>query len=85
MDLEKISGLVKILEDSSLTELTLKEGDFKIHLSKLEHPPVISGAAPVAFAPGAGAAAAGPPRGAAGPVSGLPGAAGGSGYPVHRR
>ena len=30
MDLEKIEGLVKIIENSSLTEFTLKEGDMKI-------------------------------------------------------
>ncbi|MBR2121866.1 MAG: acetyl-CoA carboxylase biotin carboxyl carrier protein [Lachnospiraceae bacterium] len=50
MDLEKIAGLVKILEDSSLTELTVKEGETKIHLSKLDHPPVVA-PAPAAAAP----------------------------------
>ena len=45
MDLEKIAGLVKILEDSSLTELTVREGETKIHLSKLDHPPVVAPAA----------------------------------------
>ena len=40
MDLEKIEGLVKIIENSSLTEFTLKEGDMKITMSKLDHPPV---------------------------------------------
>ena len=40
MDLEKIEGLVKILENSSLTEMTVKEGDFKITMSKLDPPPV---------------------------------------------
>jgi acetyl-CoA carboxylase biotin carboxyl carrier protein len=43
MDLEKIEGLVKIIENSSLTEFTLKEGDLKITMSKLEHPPVMGG------------------------------------------
>jgi acetyl-CoA carboxylase biotin carboxyl carrier protein len=41
MDLDKIEGLVKIIENSSLTEFTLKEGDMKITMSKLDHPPVI--------------------------------------------
>ena len=41
MDLEKIEGLVKIIENSSLTEFTLKEGDMKITMSKLDHPPVV--------------------------------------------
>ena len=45
MDLEKIEGLVKIIENSSLTEFTLKEGDMKITMSKLDHPPVVAGAA----------------------------------------
>ncbi len=43
MDLEKIERLVKIIENSSLTEFTLKEGDLKITMSKLDHPPVGSG------------------------------------------
>lgn len=43
MDLEKIAGLVKILEDSSLTQLTFKEGDMKISLSKLDNAPVVTG------------------------------------------
>ena len=65
MDLEKIAGLVKILEDSSLTELTVKEGDTKISLSKLDHPPVVAPAAPGApvFAAPAGM-----------PMAGMPGA-----------
>ena len=42
MDLEKIEGLVKIIENSSLTEFTLKEGDMKITMSKLDHPPVVA-------------------------------------------
>ena len=41
MDLEKIEGLVKIIENSSLTEFTLKEGDLKITMSKLDNPPVV--------------------------------------------
>ena len=39
MDLEKIEGLVKILENSSLTEITVKDGDFKITMSKRDNPP----------------------------------------------
>lgn len=35
MDLEKIEGLVKILESSSLNEMTIRDGDFKISMSKL--------------------------------------------------
>lgn len=45
MDLEKIEGLVKIIENSSLTEFTLKDGDLKITMSKLEHPPVVTAGA----------------------------------------
>lgn len=56
MDLEKIEGLVKIIENSSLTEFTIKEGDVKITMSKLDHPPVV--AAGVPMAPAAPAAAA---------------------------
>lgn len=48
MDLEKIEGLVKIIENSSLTEFTLKEGDLKITMSKLDHPPVVAPGMPVA-------------------------------------
>ena len=40
MDLEKIEGLVKIIENSSFTEFTIKDGDVKITMSKLDHPPV---------------------------------------------
>lgn len=48
MDLEKIEGLVKIIENSSLTEFTLKEGDLKITMSKLDHPPVVAAGMPMA-------------------------------------
>ena len=48
MDLEKIEGLVKIIENSSLTEFTLKEGDLKISMSKLDNPPVVAAGMPVA-------------------------------------
>ena len=36
MDLEKIEGLVKIIENSSLKQFTYKDGDVKITMSKLE-------------------------------------------------
>ncbi|SFG15256.1 acetyl-CoA carboxylase biotin carboxyl carrier protein [Oribacterium sp. WCC10] len=48
MDLDKIEGLVKILEGSSLKTMSVKDGDFKITMSKLDNPPVISGGAQVA-------------------------------------
>lgn len=54
MDLEKIEGLVKIIENSSLTEFSIKDGETKITMSKLTHPPVIAAgvpAAPMAPAP----------------------------------
>lgn len=51
MDLEKIEGLVKIIENSSLTEFTLKDGDLKITMSKLDHPPVVAAGAPMMAAP----------------------------------
>lgn len=51
MDLEKIEGLVKIIENSSLTEFTLKEGDLKITMSKLDHPPVVAAGAPMMAPP----------------------------------
>ncbi|HJA70785.1 MAG TPA: acetyl-CoA carboxylase biotin carboxyl carrier protein [Candidatus Lachnoclostridium stercoravium] len=51
MDLEKIEGLVKIIENSSLTEFTIKDGDVKITMSKLTHPPVITAGVPMASAP----------------------------------
>lgn len=58
MDLEKIEGLVKIIENSSLTEFTLKEGDLKITMSKLDHPPVVAAGAPMMAPPMQAAAAA---------------------------
>ena len=47
MDLEKIEGLVRIIENSSLTQFTYKDGDLKITMSKLDHPPVVAAGAPV--------------------------------------
>ena len=47
MDLEKVEGLVRILENSSLNTMSIKDGDFKIVMSKLDHPPVLAqGGAP---------------------------------------
>lgn len=60
MDLEKIEGLVKIIENSSLTEFSIRDGETKITMSKLTHPPVIAAgvpAAPLAAAPAQSAAA----------------------------
>lgn len=52
MDLEKIAGLVKIIEESSLTQFSIKEGDLKITMSKLDHPPVVAaGAVPMVPTP----------------------------------
>ncbi len=48
MDLEKIAGLVKIIEESSLNEFTYKDKDVKITMSKLDHPPVVTAGVPVA-------------------------------------
>ena len=48
MDLEKIDGLVKIIEESSLNEFTYKDKDVKITMSKLDHPPVVAAGVPVA-------------------------------------
>ena len=58
MDLKAIEGLVKIIEESSLTEFTYKDEDVKITMSKLDHPPVVAAGMPVppmpVGAPGAG-------------------------------
>lgn len=48
MDLEKIEGLVKIIENSSLTEFSIRDGETKITMSKLTHPPVIAAGVPAA-------------------------------------
>lgn len=53
MDLEKIEGLVKIIENSSLTQFTIKDGDLKITMSKLDHPPVVAAGAQMMAAPAA--------------------------------
>lgn len=61
MDLKAIEGLVKIIEESSLTEFTYKDEDVKITMSKLDHPPVVAAGMPVPpmpmAAPAAGEAA----------------------------
>lgn len=43
MDLDKIAGLVKIIEESSLTQFSYKDDEVKITMNKLDHPPVIAG------------------------------------------
>ena len=60
MNLEEIAGLVKILEESSLTQLKVQEGEFKISLSKLDNPQV----APAPFMPAIGLAGMAPAAGA---------------------
>lgn len=47
MDVHEFEKIVKIIEDSSLTEVTIKEGDLKIKVSKLDHPPVVAAGVPV--------------------------------------
>ena len=51
MDLEKIAGLLKLIEDSSLKEFTYKEGDVKITMSKLDHPPIVAAGIPAMTPP----------------------------------
>lgn len=63
MDLKTIEGLVKIIENSSLTEFTYKDESVKITMSKLDHPPVVvagtaAPAVPAAASPNASAAEA---------------------------
>lgn len=48
MEIDKIEALVNILENSSLTTMTVKDGEFKISLSKLDNPPVVAASAPAA-------------------------------------
>lgn len=43
MDLEKIEGLVKIIENSSLKQFTYRDDGIKITMSKLDNPPVVTG------------------------------------------
>ena len=51
IELEKIEGLVKILEASSLTEMTVRDGEFKITMSKLDNPPVVAAGSVAASSP----------------------------------
>ena len=46
MDLEKIEGLVKIIENSSLKQFTYKDDSVKITMSKLDHPPIVAAGVP---------------------------------------
>ena len=55
MDLKTIEGLVKIIENSSLTEFTYKDESVKITMSKLNHPPVVVTGAAATAAPAASA------------------------------
>lgn len=59
MDLKVIEGLVKVIEESSLTEFTYKDNEVKITMSKLEHPPVMAGGMPMPPMPPMGVPAAG--------------------------
>lgn len=43
LDLEKLEGLVKIMEGSTLNTMSIKDGDFKIMMSKLDNPPIVAG------------------------------------------
>lgn len=58
MDLEKIEGLVKIIENSSLKQFTYKDEGVKITMSKLDNPPVVAAGVPVASPAAAPAGAA---------------------------
>lgn len=46
MDLEKIEGLVKIIENSALKQFTYRDDSVKITMSKLDNPPVVTGGMP---------------------------------------
>lgn len=50
MDLEKIEGLIKIIEKSSLTTFSIKEGDVKISMSKIKYGPGIPEGMAVSYA-----------------------------------
>ena len=58
MNLEKIAGLIKLVEESSLTEFSYKDTDVKISMSKLDNPPVIAGGAAPVLTPAAATAPA---------------------------
>ena len=46
MDLKKIAGLVKIIEESSFKEFSYEDEGVKIKMSKLDHPPVVAAGVP---------------------------------------
>ena len=48
MDLEKIAGLVKIIEESSIKEFEYEDEELKVSMSKLDHPPVVAAGVPAA-------------------------------------
>ncbi len=48
MDLEKIAGLVKIIEESSLMEFAYEDDEMKVEMSKLDNPPVVAAGVPAA-------------------------------------
>ena len=48
MDLKKIAGLVKIIEESSFKEFSYEDEGVKIKMSKLDHPPVVAAGVPAA-------------------------------------
>lgn len=48
MDLKKIAGLVKIIEESSFKEFSYEDEEVKIQMSKLDHPPVVAAGVPAA-------------------------------------
>ena len=60
MDLEKIEGLVKIIENSSLKQFTYKDDNIKITMSKLDNPPIVVSGGTVSQPISSMAAGAGP-------------------------
>ncbi len=66
MDIRKVKKLIELMEESSVTEMEIKEGDDSVWLSRaasvapapVAAAPVVAAAAPVAAAPAAEAAAA---------------------------
>lgn len=46
MDLEKIEGLVKIIENSTLKQFTYRDDSVKITMSKLDNPPIVTAGGP---------------------------------------
>ncbi len=47
MELSKLKGIIKLIEDSSLKEFTYEDGEIKLTMSKLDHAPVVAPAAPM--------------------------------------